>query len=83
VQRSVDQADTDLVAIARRARPLIAWWWGVRTVDGAKCAWCYVCDRRIVLAALNTHVSADALDAIDAHRAGHWSDVRAYRQGVS
>ena len=79
VQGVTGQADTDLTLIAKRRHPLILWWFGIRKVNDQTCAYCYVCDQVIVIAALNAHISQSAVDQINEHRASHWGLVRDYR----
>lgn len=80
VQRSVNQADHDMTAIARANGRLVAWWWGIRKIDGVMSATCYVCGATIDQGAFNVTVGPSTLDLIDEHRAGHWRDVQAYRE---
>lgn len=72
-------ADRVLTNLVRERGKLVAWWWGVRKVDGTTCAWCYVCEQVIVNAALNVGMTTDAWGKIEAHRAEHWAEIKAYR----
>jgi len=77
LQRQLNTADDVLVNLARRKRPTVAWWWGVRKHDGVMCAWCYLCDRVIVDGALNVDITEAQADAIDEHKRTHWQDAMA------
>jgi hypothetical protein len=72
-------ADQVLTNLVRERGALVAWWWGVRKVEGSTCAWCYVCGDVIVYAALNVGMTPAAWDRIEAHRTKHWSDIKSAR----
>lgn len=72
-------ADGVLTNLVRERGKLVAWWWGVRKVDGSTCAWCYVCEQVIVQAALNVGMTAAAWDRIEAHRTEHWHEIKTHR----
>lgn len=75
LQLSVSDADSRLTSLARERGRLVAWWWGVRKIDGVMCAYCYVCDTVIVTGSLNVAISVGAQNVIEEHRTSHWSDV--------
>lgn len=75
LQRKIESVDDALVTLARAQHPTVAWWWGVRTIAGIKCAWCYVCNEVIVEGALNVGITEAQSDEIDEHKRGHWQDA--------
>lgn len=75
LQRSTDTTDGTLTELARNRHPTVAWWWGVRKVDGITSAVCYICDEPIVQGALNVDITEAQRDEVDAHRRVHWQDV--------
>lgn len=79
LQRSITDADNVLTTLAHRRGKIVAWWWGVRKVDGVTCGLCYVCDQIITEGALNLGITSDQMDAIDRHRADHWKDIKAVK----
>lgn len=77
LQRNVETTDNILVNLARAKHPTVAWWWGVRTIDGIKSAWCYLCDQVIVQGALNVGITEAQQGEVDAHKREHWQDAKA------
>lgn len=75
LQRTLTTTDDVLVNLARRQHPTVAWWWGVRKHEGVMCAWCYVCNTKIVDGALNVGITEAQTDAIEAHKREHWQDA--------
>lgn len=60
---------------------MVGWWFGVRRTDGVMGAYCYVCDSVIVAGALNVGITDAQRSAVNEHRAGHWGEIRAAREG--
>jgi hypothetical protein len=76
LQSATNEADRQLIALARRRSPTVAWWWGVRKTEGTTGAFCYICRTVIVAGALNLGITSEQSAAIDQHRAEHWQDTR-------
>jgi hypothetical protein len=75
MQRTSDEWDAELFALARTQHRTIAWWWGLRTIDGMHMAFCYVCDACIIRCSPARYISTAATDAIDSHRTQHVLDL--------
>lgn len=76
LQRRVETVDDVLVGLARAQHVTVAWWWGIRKPDGVMCAWCYVCNEKIIDGALSTGITEAQMDAIELHKQGHWQDAQ-------
>lgn len=75
-QATTTEWDVRLIALARRKRPTVAFWWGVRKLDGSTWAYCYCCDARITTVSDREGISQAKRDTILAHRADHYLDVK-------
>jgi len=71
--------DVALVAIARRTRPLVSWWWGYAMAGSRPAMACYVCDQTIATLAADWTGGSTLQDALDVHRASHAQDVATWR----
>lgn len=69
LQGTVTEADWQLLAIVRKRRWAVVWWWGVRQMGGNNIGTCYHCGGYIATWRRFRAPSAQNLGAIAAHRA--------------
>lgn len=67
-QGAVDLLDLVLADRARLRHPGVRWWWGERSADGRRGAWCYLCDRFITPGTVRAPLTRAAQAAILEHR---------------
>lgn len=75
-QVDVVAEDFGLLAVARRRRETVRWWWGQRIVDGTNGALCYLCGYLIVSWSRRYPITEQARRAVLVHRDDHIRQIR-------
>lgn len=70
-------ADWRLWEAAKRVRPSVVWWWGMRSDLKPNGAYCYICERPIWTYNVQAGLSRPARRAVMAHRKSHLDQLPA------